>query len=44
MKLAFLNFMSDQFLQNEEDAQTLRELEAKNNSIGFDEDQTNWSG
>lgn len=43
MNLNFLNFLSNNFLKNEEDAQTLRELEAKNNSIGFDEDQTNWS-
>lgn len=42
MNLNFLNFLSDKFLKNEEDAQTLRELEARNNSIGFDEDQTNW--
>ena len=43
MNLNFLNFLSNNFLKNEEDAQTLRELEAKNNSIGLDEDQTNWS-
>ena len=43
MNLNFLNFLSSNFLKNEEDAQTLRELEAKNNSIGLDEDQTNWS-
>lgn len=43
MRLGFLNFMSDSFLRNEEDAKTLRELEAKNNAIGVDEDQTNWS-
>lgn len=42
MNLQFLNFLSDKFLQSEEDAQTLRELEARNNSIGLDEDQTNW--
>lgn len=42
MKLGYLNFLSNNFLKNEEDAQTLRELEAKNNSIGLDEDQTNW--
>ena len=43
MNLNFLNFLSNNFLKNEEDAQTLRELEARNNSIGLDEDQTNWS-
>ena len=43
MNLNFLNFLSSNFLKNEEDAQTLRELEAKNNSIGLDEDQTDWS-
>jgi len=42
MNLNFLNFLSSDFLKNEEDAQTLRELEARNNSIGLDEDQTNW--
>ena len=43
MNLNFLNFLSSNFLKNEEDAQTLRELEARNNSIGLDEDQPNWS-
>lgn len=43
MNLNFLNFLSSNFLKNEEDAQTLRELEARNNSIGLDEDQTNWA-
>lgn len=42
MNLNFLNFLSNGFLKNEQDAQTLRELEARNNSIGLDEDQTNW--
>lgn len=43
MNLNFLNFLSNDFLKNEEDSQTLRELEARNNSIGLDEDQTDWS-
>lgn len=42
MNFNFLNFLSNNFLKNEQDAQTLRELEARNNSIGMDEDQTNW--
>lgn len=43
MNLNFLNVFSNKFLQSSSDAKTLRELETRNNSLGSDEDQVNWS-
>ena len=38
----YLNFLSKDFLQNDIDAAELRKLEVQNNSVGVDEDATNW--
>ena len=38
----YLNFLSKDFLQNDIDAAEIRKMEVQNNSVGVDEDATNW--